>query len=375
MTPGPARAKCIAPTGAKRTRFGEAPAYEEGLYDLGHGVYAWMVPNGSWGEANAGLVTGKGQSVLIETLWDVPKTRTMLQAMTPLCSDAPIASVINTHGDGDHFFGNELVADCEIITSAAAARQMAHHNPATMLLLARLGRVLGALPFRSAQETGHWFEGMCAPYDFAGVTPTPANRTFEGNLEIGCGGRTLRLIEVGPAHTAGDLMVHVPDAGVLFTGDILFVGCTPVMWAGPLSNWLKALDLIERLEPDIVVPGHGPLTDRSGAALVRGYWTFLADAARTRFDKGLGADAAARDIAQSAQFEALGFMDWDSPERVVMNCHMLYREFRSTTGALSTAQILKIMRSQALLAHALPGSRPAAMRLQATATRKPSPRK
>jgi glyoxylase-like metal-dependent hydrolase (beta-lactamase superfamily II) len=360
-------AKCIAPTGAKRTRFGETPAYEEGLYDLGNGVYAWLVPNGSWGEANAGLVTGNGQSVLIETLWDVPKTRVMLEAMEPLCAGAPMASVINTHGDGDHFFGNELVSDLEIITSAAAADQMAHHKPATMVLLSRLGAALGALPFRSTRQTGHWFQAMCAPYDFAGVNPTPANRTFEGELDIERGGRNLRLIEVGPAHTEGDLMVHVPDSGVLFTGDILFIGCTPVMWAGPLANWLNALDLIERLEPDIIVPGHGPLTDKSGVAMVRDYWTFLAAAAREQFDLGLGPDGGARKIAGSDDFRARGFLKWDSPERVVMNCHMLYREFQGKTGALSTAQVLKIMRSQALLAHALPRSRPAAMRQDAVA--------
>ena len=363
MTSPAASATCIAATGAKRTRFDEVPRYEEGLYEVAGGVYAWLVPNGSWGEANGGLVVGDGASTLIETLWDVPKTRTMLEAMAQITREAAIDSVINSHADGDHFFGNELVGDCEIITSRASAKQMAHHKPQTMLLLARLGRLLGSLPLRATREIGHWFQGMCKPYDFAGVTPTPATRTFDGALEVDCGGRLLRLIEVGPAHTAGDLMVHVPDAGVLFAGDILFIDCTPVMWAGPHTNWLKALDVIDELDPDVIVPGHGPLTDRAGVQQVRDYWDYLAQAARKRFERGLGATAAAREIADSADFEARGFLAWDSPERVVMNCHMLYREFQNVTGALKTPQVLQILAAQARLAHALPGSRPAVMRL------------
>ena len=61
----------IAGTGAQRTRYQEIPHYAEGLYDLGQGVYAWMVPNGSWGESNAGLITGDGESLLVNTIVNV----------------------------------------------------------------------------------------------------------------------------------------------------------------------------------------------------------------------------------------------------------------------------------------------------------------
>jgi len=59
--------KLIAATGKLRTRLGKAPDYPEGLYDLHNGVYAWMVPNGSWGESNAGLVVGEGETLLVDT--------------------------------------------------------------------------------------------------------------------------------------------------------------------------------------------------------------------------------------------------------------------------------------------------------------------
>ena len=356
-------AKCIAPTGARRTRFGEEPLFEEGLYDLGSGVYAWMVPNGSWGEANAGLVVAARESLLIDTLWDVRATRDMLGAMLGVMGETMLTTVVNTHADGDHFWGNQLVAKAKIITSAASRREMDHHTPAAMAKFARLGRLASALPFQDTKRVGHWFQAMCAPYAFHEVVHTPANLTFAGTQSLELSGRKVHLIEVGPAHTQGDLLVHIPDAGVLFASDILFIGSTPVMWAGPVENWLKALDLILGLDVHTIVPGHGPLTDKEGVAQVKAYWELTAREARKRFDSGIPPVAAACGIVSSPAFRDSPFVDWDSPERMMTNVHVLYRHFRGDTRPLTTLQVVNILRKQALLAHALPEGRPASMRL------------
>ena len=73
----------------------------------------------------------------------------------------------------------------------------------------------------------------------------------------------------------------------MFTGDILFIGGTPIVWAGPLANWIAACDLMLGMDIDTVVPGHGPVTDKSGVAQVRDYLTFVADAATARHDAGM----------------------------------------------------------------------------------------
>lgn len=354
-------AKCIAPTGAPCTRYGERPAYQEGLWEIGRDVYAWMVPNGSWGEANAGLVVGQGQSLLVDTLWDVRHTRTMLDAMAPVLRGAPIRTLVNTHADGDHFWGNQLVEDAESVTSAASRREMNAHKPRSMLAFERLGRALGRIPLPSTKRTGHWFRTLCAPYRFGEVIHTPAATTFTGTAERDVGGRRVRLIEVGPAHTQGDLMVHVPDARVLFAGDILFIGSTPVMWAGPVENWLRALDTILDMDVDTIVPGHGPLTGKDGVEAVRAYWRFTDTAARGAYDKRLSPETAARRIVTGDAFRSKPFAKWDSPERMMTNVHVLYRHYAGRTGRLSVAAKLGVMRKQALLAHALPDATPAVM--------------
>jgi len=355
-------ARCVAPTGSKRTRFREAPTYPEGLWDLGNELYAWMVPNGSWGESNSGLMIGEAHSLLIDTLWDLKHTQVMLDAMEPLLRNAPLELLVNTHADGDHFWGNELLENIDSITSAAARAEMDHHKPGSMLAFEKLGRTLKQLPLGHARRVGHWFETMCLPYAFNEVTHTPATQTFSGTIWKDVGGRRFQLIEVGPAHTTGDLMVYVPDARTLFAGDILFIGSTPVMWAGPVENWLHALELILDLELDTIVPGHGPLTDKDGVREVKTYLEFVRGAARNCYEDKMSVRMAAHHIVSSDEFRAMPQSGWDSPERMMTNVFFLYRHFKGQTSLLSLPHKLNLMRKQALLAHALPDAAPSVMR-------------
>jgi cyclase len=353
---------CIAASGARRTRYAEVPNYAEGLYDLNRDCYAWLVPNGSWGESNAGLIVGEGESTLVDTLWDVKYTRAMLDAMRLLTDAAPLKYVVNTHADGDHWWGNQLVSGAEIITSQASYAEMLTLKPGSMIALGRIGRLLSALRVLGADKVGRWFQTMVAPYDFEEVRPTPATRTFAGELTLDVGGRQVRLFEAGPAHTHGELMVYLPDARTLYSGDILFVGSTPVMWAGPAENWIAALDGILEMEVDIIVPGHGPVTDKEGVRLVRAYWEYVGAQVRERYDRGMSAAEAARDIALSRDFAAGPFAGWNSPERLMTSAHTLYRNWRGRTGSPSVVGLLNVLRQQAWLAHELPDAQPAIMR-------------
>jgi glyoxylase-like metal-dependent hydrolase (beta-lactamase superfamily II) len=343
-----------------RTRYQEVPMYDEGLYDLGNEVYAWMVPNGSWGESNAGLLIGNGESLLIDTLWDLKYTRAMLDAMGPLVQKNSIKVVINTHADGDHWWGNELLVNADIVSSKAACDEMKHIKPVSMILL---GRILGKLlSFFGAKKVGHWFQNMILPYDFKEVTPTFPTRTFEGELVLTVGGRKVNLIQVGPAHTQGDVIVHVPDARTIFCGDIVFFGSTPVMWAGPVENLFAALHVILDMDVDIIVPGHGPVTDKSGVRQVLSYWEYVSDEAQKRFKAGMPPGKAAYDIVLSDEFSKQPFAGWNSPERMMSNLHTLYRHFKGRTDSPGIPVLLNIMRKQAMLAHQLPDAEPAIMR-------------
>lgn len=343
-----------------KTRFQETPIFSEGLYDLNNQVLAWMVPNGSWGESNAGLVLGKDQALLVDTLWDLRYTRGMLESMAPLLSKSPIRTVVNTHADGDHWWGNELLPDTEIVSSSAAREEMQHIKPISLILLGSiLGKVLSTV---GAKNIGHWFQQMIRPYAFGEISPRLPDRTFEGELRLDVGGRTVELIQVGPAHTMGDVLVHIPDARVLFCADILFVGSTPVMWAGPIENMFAALDKILSLDAEIFVPGHGPLADREGVKGVIAYWDYVNTEAGKRHRQGMSAQLAAREIVLSPSFADSFFSKWNSPERMMTNVHTLYRQWSDKEDAPKIPELLNVMRKQAQLAHLLPDAQPAVMR-------------
>jgi cyclase len=200
---------------------------------------------------------------------------------------------------------------------------------------------------------------MAAPYDHRAITLTRPTRTFSGRLDLDVGGRKVELIEVGPAHTHGDLIVHVPDARVVFAADVAFIGSTPVMWVGPLEGWLRALDTIEALEPEVVVPGHGPITDLAGLATLRAYWTYLGAAAQRHLADGVAPEAAAREIVTSEEYSAQPFARWDCPERAVINVHTLDRH-RSGGSEPHGPAVVRILAAVGRLAAELPGRAPAA---------------
>ena len=287
-------------------------AYTKGLHELGDGLFAYLQPDGGWGWSNAGLVTAGESSLLIDTLFDMRLTREMLASMRSITDTRPITTAVNTHANGDHCFGNPaLPDDTRIIATTRAAAAMADEPPALLnaIMQADLGPELGAF-------AKHAF----GPFDFAGLETRLPTETFDGRIELDLGGRTIEVIEVGPAHTAGDAILHVPEAATVFTGDILFIGGTPIVWAGPVANWIRACDRLIELDARTLVPGHGPVTDNDGVRAVKGYLEYIADEARQRFDAGMDARDAADDI-ELGQYADLG-----EAERIVQNVEQIYRE-------------------------------------------------
>ncbi len=311
-------------------------SHPRALHDLGNGCHAWIQAPGSWGWSNAGLVVSEGESLLVDTLFDLALTQEMLAAMQPITSAAPIRNLVNTHANGDHCYGNQLVTGAEIIATEACADEMSETPPELLAGMMAATADLG--------ELGVYLEECFSEFDFEGIALTPPTRTFTKRLEVPVGSKVAACIEVGPAHTRGDLLVHVPDDSVVFTGDILFIDSTPLVWAGPISNWIAACDLILELKPETIVPGHGPVTDADGVRQVQEYLSFVHDAASARHKAGLSAAEALDDIALGE------FRGWLDAERLAVNIANVYQELSPGStpadvvalfGAMSSASSLR----------------------------------
>jgi glyoxylase-like metal-dependent hydrolase (beta-lactamase superfamily II) len=221
--------------------------------------------------------------------------------------------LVNTHSNGDHCNGNELVGDAQIIASKACLEEMANESPEMMLNLLRAAPDMGDL--------GAFFQHCFGQFQFEGIHRSLPTRSFEGALDVQVGDKTVHLKQVGPAHTHGDVLVHVPADKTVFTGDILFIEGHPILWAGPVQNWLDACDLMLDMDLQTVVPGHGPITDKNGIRAVQGYLSYIRDEARTRYDAGMDVLEACRDIS-FADYDS-----WGDGERIAVNVAVLFKEF------------------------------------------------
>jgi 2-keto-4-pentenoate hydratase/2-oxohepta-3-ene-1,7-dioic acid hydratase in catechol pathway/glyoxylase-like metal-dependent hydrolase (beta-lactamase superfamily II) len=332
--PHPLPARSNPDAAPKPVRINPAPApipYVRGLHNVGDRVWAWTLPDGGYGWSNAGLIAGDGASLLVDTLFDLPLTREMLAAMRPITDDAPITDAVITHSNGDHTHGNQLLdGSVRIIAARGTAEEVAHGMAPEMLAMTQVAD-LGPVGTPYARERFGLF-------DFSGITLRNADQTFDHDLSVDVAGRQLKLLDLGPAHTAADTVVHVPDAGVLFAGDLLFIGCTPIVWAGPIANWVAACDTMIALDAPTVVPGHGPITDPDGIRAVRGYLVHVSEGAEAAYRQGLS-------FTEAADTIDLGeYGNWLDAERVVVNVYQRYRELDPNTAELP---VLALMTMQA----------------------------
>ena len=305
-------------------------SYVKGLQEGGDGLYVYLQPDGGWGWSNAGLVVDGEHTLLVDTLFDLALTDTMLRSMRDAVpAAARIDTLVNTHANGDHCYGNQLVGGARIVASERTAGEMAELPPAAMAALVEQAPQMG--------ELGAFFLHCFGAFDFAGIELALPEQTFVGELTLQVGDRRLELIEVGPAHTRGDTLVHAPAERILFSGDILFSHAHPIAWAGPVSNWIAACDRILAMDPEVIVPGHGPLAGPDEVRELKAYFEYLYSEARARHAAGMTALQAARSISLER------WADWGEAERLVVNIDNIYRELDGDLEPLNPLQAFEQM--------------------------------
>jgi cyclase len=283
------------------------------LRALATDVYACLQEDRGLGYSNSGLVD-RGGGLVVDTFWDLPHTKKLIATYARVWRERP-RRVVNTHHNGDHCWGNQLFAGAEIIGHRLCAESFTS-DAAPAMLQALRGLVTDDDPALAAfaQALGDW--------DFTDVELMPPTTLIEERLDLDLDGIAVTLRYVGPAHTAGDVIVHLPEQGVVFAGDVLFRLCTPIGWAGTYAKWAQALDLIVALEPSVVVPGHGPLCGVEGAREMKAYLEYVRSESRRFFEAGLSALDAARTLDLGP------YAGWTEPERLLFNVERAYRELR-----------------------------------------------
>jgi glyoxylase-like metal-dependent hydrolase (beta-lactamase superfamily II) len=275
-------------------------------------------------DANSGLIN-RGGGVVIDTQSDLPHAQRMIDLFSQVWPAMP-DRVINTHEDADHVWGNQLFEGAEIIAHRSVPERMKQvaEPEESQELLHGVGNLLKRLVLKTLHP-GVLAAGqqLAEDYNFDGIELVLPTTLFDTRYELDLDGTEVHLIYVGPCHQVGDTIIHVPQEGVIFAGDVLFRQCTPMGWTGSFDKWFQCLDLMIELDPKVIVPGHGPLCGVEGAVEMKRYLEYVRDESRKCFDDGMPALEAAKRI----EFGPYG--EWRAPARLYMNVERAYREFRN----------------------------------------------
>ncbi|WP_433547202.1 MBL fold metallo-hydrolase [Streptomyces sp. CA-294286] len=256
------------------------------LRPLSTTTWAWVHDRIAWGFSNCGLIASDGEALLVDTQFTLAETQDLLDAIADSVPGARITTVVNSHQNGDHTWGNQLVSGAQFITSTASGVNLCQEmTPGQLTALSR-----SALSTPVAAYAAEHF----GSFDFSGITVQGPTRTFSGRLELKVGQMVVELIDLGPGHSHGDVAVHVPEDGVVFAGDALFNGAHMVVWSDSLRACISACDTLLGTGAAVFVPGHGKITDRGGVTAIR-------DLLARVFDTAAGLAAAGVPLREAAR--------------------------------------------------------------------------
>jgi cyclase len=258
------------------------------LEKVGDGMWAAIVNDGGKAGGNAGFVVGDGGIAVIDTFEDAGAAREFLAAIRQI-SSLPIRFVINTHYHLDHVAGNEVFA-------SAGALVFAHRNVRAWL----------------RTENLKFFGDAIKPEDKALVEALKLpDVIYDDRLEFYLGKRLLQ-VRFLRGHTGGDSVVYVPDARVLFCGDLLWKDHVPNLVDASTDKWVATLDSLSKdYAGSTFVPGHGGVANPNDVTIFKDYLANLREAVRKAQGEGKADDALVTAVMPGlkAKYGTWGFVD------------------------------------------------------------------
>lgn len=256
--------------------------------ELGEGIHAAIARPEGHSICNSGVVD-LGEAALVFDTGLTPDSARYLRFGAERAVGRPPSVIVNSHWHLDHSLGNHTFSGVPIWGTRRTREILLEKQDELTSELAReeLERVIRELEGRRDEMRS---EGARADLEFilhinrsllaasGRLKIAPPDRTFVNRLSLP-GARGAQLLSFGSGHTEADALLFLPHERVLFAGDLVVVGVQPSMGSGDPDHWLTVLRKIERLGPERILPGHGPVTNLEGIDEVRGYVSGVLEAA------------------------------------------------------------------------------------------------
>ena len=207
--------------------------------------------------SNAGFVVTRDGVVVFDALATPPLAKKLVGVIQQITKQ-PIKLVIVSHYHADHYYGLEVF-------KALGAKIWAHQN------------VKGIIGTDAAKQRFQQRKEALFPWVDDNTKLLEPDRYLTGDSHFDMGGLHFVLSYVGPAHSDEDLVMLVKQDGVLYAGDLVFLGRIPFVGDADAAAWSRALDKLLAMKPKVLVPGHGPASKKPAADLVftRDYLKYL----------------------------------------------------------------------------------------------------
>ena len=232
---------------------------------------------------NIGVIGGEHSVLVVDTGLGPRNAETVLAFATEYARGRRLY-LTTTHFHPEHAFGAQsFEGQATYLVNSAQAADLVHKGPGYLEM----------------------FRGLGVPVarNLEGVLLAEPDLVYDDTYDLDLGGRIVRLRATGRAHSKGDQLVTVPDAGVLFTGDLIEAGQFAIFpWFPPYDadvsglRWIEVLRGLAAAGPDVVVPGHGGVSGRQVLTDVREYLELLRDETWRRRDSALPEETIAAEV-------------------------------------------------------------------------------
>jgi cyclase len=300
------------------------------LQQLADGVYAAIHVDGGAAIGNAGIVDLGDRTLVYDTLF-TPQAGEDLRTAAEALFGRPVDAVINSHWHNDHIWGNQAFsADTDIVSTEETRRLIiatrGHGAYDAFMADAEANLEATRAQFRATEEEGQrrqlalWIDYHRSVVEIKPILQVrPPNLTFTERMAFHGTDRSAELITFVGGHTESDAVLFLPQEGIAFMSDLLFIGHQPYLGGGDPDRLRHILKEVSDLAPGLLVPGHGPVGTAESLKVMSQYVSTLDGLARKMVEDG-EAEETIDAMAIPEPFE-----DWLFAAFFPVNMHFLYQ--------------------------------------------------
>ena len=304
------------------------------LVKVADGVYAAIAKSGGLASGNAGFVIGEDGVLIFDTFFTplaIEELISEIQSLTKL----PIKYAINSHYHLDHTGGNQVLVargipiiahDNVMIWQTTKNKRFLPTAEDLQKRKADAEKKLSETPEDQKDKRAQLERQIRRSDAILSIKLTNPTKTFgSGTLRLKLGKREVILATL-PGHTGGDVFAYVPDANVVFTGDLGWSKTLPNLVDATVNDWIPTLDKILIQYPTAkFVPGHGNVAEAAEIRDFRDYLDNLRNRVKQGIATGLTIDQAKQQLALPDKYKSFAFQNF-----AAANVEDMYKELKGT---------------------------------------------